>query len=420
MRVMQDPALPEFVGRFQDVTTYQEIEEVMRSSDFRQSGAPERRVFFEDTLIYAEGERHSELKELFRSLMSRDAMAYYELHLLEPVISSVLDSLKARRGADGLVRVELLGLVRVMLHRISAGVTGVDNVDTPERTERFAQLITVLSEAVAGQWTKRGTEAVIAEGRQVLAALVDEFLQPSLDRRLALADQFRQKKIAAEDLPRDVLMTMCLADDVYKPNDATRIPYVWRQCSLFLSASIQTTSQSVPHLIVHLDEWVREHPEDREKLTDPIFLRKAATESLRLHQSSPVKFREAVKDLTLSTGRKVAAGETVALHTTYANFDPSLFGEDARSFNPNREPPSGMMPWGLTFGIGRHMCFGSNLVIGIRGKADQKHGTDGTLINIVRSLYERGCRLDPMAPPRATEASFHDAFESVPVILAGL
>lgn len=411
---------PKFMDELAQITSYKEIEEVMRSADFHQSGAPERRIFFGDTLIFAEGERHAELKARLRSLMSRESMAYYEFHLLEPVIRSTLDGLVSARSEDGLVRAELVSLARTMLHKISAGVTGVDGVDTPERTDRFAALITKLSEAVSGQWTRRPMEELVAEGRAALATLVKEYLRPSLDRRIALRDELDRGEIAREDLPRDLLMTMCLADDLDLSEDELQIPYVWRQCSLFLSAAIHTTSQSVPHLLVHLDEWTRAHPEDRVKILDPAFLRQAANESLRLHQSSPAKFRVATKDIVLSSGRSVRAGETVALVTTQANLSEEIFGAEPESFDPYRGRPAGQMPWGLTFGSGRHMCFGSNLVIGVGGKADAKTGSDGTLVKIARMMLEHGCRLDPDRPPVATSASFHDAFESVYVIFDNL
>lgn len=420
MQSVEDPILPDFVGKFQYVTDYKEIDEVMRSPHFHQSGAPERRVFFGRTLIFAEGERHAELRERLRPIMSRQAMAYYELNLLEPVIDNVLAALREQRGPDGLVRAELVELVRIMLHQISAGVTGADGVDSWERTERFAALVKIVGEAATVQWTKGSMDEVLAEGREAMNALINEFLQTSLDRRLDLARRHRAGEIGIEDLPRDMLMSLCLADDVFKPGDDEGVPYIWQQCALFLNASIHATSQTLPHLIVHLDHWVRDHPEDTSKLVDPIFLRLAAVETLRLHQSSPVKFRDATQAITLSTGRQIAAGETVALGTTMANLDEKVFGADARVFNPYREAAKGKMPWGLTFGTGRHSCFGSNLVIGVAGKADKKLGTDGTLVKIALKLNEFGCKLDPGSLPTRNETSFHDAYATVPILFSSL
>lgn len=420
MQVVQDPIVPPFIDQFQRVESYAEIEEIMRSPYFTQGGAPERRVFFDDTLIFASGRDHAVQKQTFQRLMSREALAYYELRLLQPVIDRVIGELATGRGTDGLVRTDVVPLVRTMLHQISAAVTGVDGVDTPDRTARFQGLVTRLGEATSGQFATGDRTQVLADGRAALQSLVEEFLRPALDRRIALVAQHRSGELEKDALPRDVLTSMCLADDLSRPDDGEKIPFVWRQCALFLTASITTTTHTLPHVIIHLDEWIAEHPEDRTKLTDPEFLGLATTESLRLHQTSPVKFRTAASDLTTSTGRTVRAGEMVALFAPPANLDPARFGDDARYFNPYRDLPAGVSPYGLTFGSGVHMCLGRNLVTGIKGQGDDKYGTLGTMVRIVRTLFSLGAELDPERPPRRTTASYHDAFESVPVVLRRL
>lgn len=107
------------------------------------------------------------------------------------------------------------------------------------------------------------------------------------------------------------------------------------------------------HVLFHIDEWVREHPEDRARLTDSDFLHRASAEAFRLHQTTPARFRAAVRDVTLSTGRKVRAGEMVALHAPVANTSESVFGDDARYFNPWRETPAGYSPgaWPLALAL---------------------------------------------------------------------
>jgi len=416
MQPVQDPPVPEHVKKLQRIDTYNEISEIMTSPDFLMSGGEERTIFLEDTLIMSEGQRHSELKQLFAPLMSRQAVAYYELHLVEPVIRSVIDEIKARPDADGNIRLDAVRLIHAALTRISAQITGIDGVDTPERTERFRKLVLILSESTTGSFSRRPAET-IQMGRDATAALVDEFMQTSLDRRIELATRHRAGELEMADLPRDVLMSLCLKDDLARPDDGEKIPYVWRQCALFLTAAIKTTSHSLPHVFFHLDEWIRAHPEDREKLSDPEFLHKAAAESFRLHQTSPARFRSAARDVTLSTGRKVAQGEMVALYAPAANVQTEVFGEDGRYFNPRREVPKGMQPWGMTFGLGVHSCIGRNLVTGIQNKADDKHGTHGTAVRILKALYDLGAELDPVNPPTRPEESMHDTFETMPMIL---
>ena len=377
-------------------------------------------MFLGDTLIYLEGAEHRDRKNLLSPLMSREALAYYELHLLDPVIADVIEGLKLQRDARGVVSTDLVPLLRVMLRQISARITGVDGVDTPERIERFGTLAAKVGEASSGQFATDRPK-VIADGKEALSTLVDEFLRGSLERRIELAGKFSAGKVAKEELPRDMLMTLCLANDLARPDDAqAEIPYIWRQCVLFLNASIQTTTHMLPHVFVHLHEWTVEHPEERERLTDSEFLRKAIGESMRLHRTSPVRFRIASQDVTLSTGRNVKMGEMLALYAPSANLETGLFGEDARYFNPYRAVPAGQMPWGMTFGSGIHMCLGRNLVTGIRGKTDTKFGNDGTALKIVKTFYGLGCALDPENPPRRWAASYHDAYASLPVILRDL
>ncbi len=417
MKPVQDPIVPDFVTRLQKIDTYSEIEEIMRSSDFAMAGAAERTIFLEDTLIMSEGKRHTELKQLFAPLMSRQAMAYYELHLVEPTIRDVIAEMAATRGPDGLVRMDVVKLIHAVLTRISARVTGVDGVDTPERTERFRSLVLILSAATTASYSSPEPARMIQLGREALTTLVAEFLQASLDRRADLVRRPRSGEVALEDLPRDMLTAMCLADDLSRDDDGQKIPYVWRQCALFLTGSIKTTSHSLPHVLFHIDEWIKDHPGEEAKLTDTDWLHRATAEALRLHQTTPARFRAAVREVTLSTGRKVGAGEMVALHAPIANVSTEVFGADARYFNPDREVPEGMAGWGMTFGLGPHSCLGRNLVTGIMNKGDDKHGTHGTAVRVLKALYELGGELDPEAPPQRPHGSLHDTWESMPMIL---
>lgn len=409
--------LPAIVEGLQRVESYAEIEEVMKHPDFAMAGAPERWIFLEDTLIMSEGERHAELKRLFAPLMSRQAIAYYELHLFDPVIQALLSEAGFAVDSDGYARLDVVPLIHAALTRISATATGVDRVDTPERTAAFLSHVLTLSAATSGSFSGADPVPVIQAGRDAMAALADEFLAPSLDRRIALAADHAAGRIAREDLPRDVLMSMALEGDLSHPDDDEKIPYIWRTCALFLTASIKTTSHALPHLFVHLDAWLRDRPEDRARLTDPDFLHRAFAETVRLHQSAPVRFRAATRDVTLSTGRHVAKGEMVALIATAGNADRDVFGADAEQFNPHRVPHGNVPAWGMGFGLGRHRCLGQNLVTGIQNRGDDKLGTDGTAVRIARTLYRLGAELDPDRAPRRNEASLHGNWDSVPIRL---
>ncbi len=419
MRAAPNPTIPDFARELQQIDTYAEIEEIMRSPDFVMAGAEERTIFLEDTLIMADGQRHSELKQLFAPLMSRQAVTYYELNVVEPVVRAVIEQAQILPGPDGFARVDVVPLIQAALTRISALVTGADGVDIPERTDRFRELVLALSEATTGSFSTKPQERMIQSGRDAMTELIDDYLAESLGRRRELVRRHKAGEIGLQELPRDMLTSMCLQDDLSRPDDAEKIPYVWRQCALFLTASIKTTSHSLPHVFVHLDEWVHEHPEDKPKLLDPEFLHRAAAESFRLHQTSPARFRAALHDVSLSSGRRVAAGEMVALNAAAANVQPEVFGDDARYFNPWRQYLKGTPPWGMTFGIGSHICLGRNLVTGIQNRGDSRHGTHGTAVHIMSALYGLGAALDPDNPPRRPQDTLHDTYASMPIVLRG-
>jgi cytochrome P450 len=411
--------IPPFISQHEHIRSYAEIQEIMQSRDFIQGTSPERDLFFGQSLVMIDGKEHLERKKLFSTLFSRGAMVHYETQLLEPVISRVMAELSAHRGADGLARTDLVPMVRIMLHRISAKVVGVDGVDTPERTERFRVMIASLSDAAAGQWAVGDRDELMKEGLAARKVLIDEFLRPSLEHRRALVRQFKAGDLQQGDLPKDVLTLICLHDKD-GPGDPDHDAYVWRECTLFISASTQTTTHSLPHIVWHISRWIEAHPEDARKVNDAAFLRLAVGESLRLHQTAPVKTRIAARDVTLSTGRTIEKGRKVALFAPDANREPALYGQDATEFNPYREIPVGVQPWGLTFGAGAHNCLGRSLVTGMFNKPDETTGTEGTIVKMLKVLYAHGLELDPNDPPKRTAVSYHDAYASMPIILRKL
>jgi hypothetical protein len=62
------------------------------------------------------------------------------------------------------------------------------------------------------------------------------------------------------------------------------------------------------------------------------------------------------------------------------------------------------------------MCIGRPLVTGLPSTSSES-GTDGTLVQIIRSLLQAGARPDPANRPKYTEASHHDAYATFPLLL---
>ncbi|MEE2683042.1 MAG: cytochrome P450 [Actinomycetota bacterium] len=411
METIRDLVPPPHIEGIKHFVDYRLVDEILKSKDFRQGSHQESQPFFGESLLTIDHDVHFERRRLQAPLFRKEALEYYEREELLPLIDKALEECKGNRDDEGVVRADLCALVRTMLARISAVTTGIDGVDTPERTDAFRTYIEQLGTGATVEWSVEDHDEVIARILKVREGFVDEFYGPSVERRVELIEQFKDGKVAEEDLPRDLLTLMYL-----HWNEGWDDELPLREATLYLVASSQTTTHAIPHMMIHLHEWFQDHPEDYEKRFDRDFLKQAGHEAIRLHLPSPALLRIALKDVILSDGTMIAEGERVACLFTPANRDKSVFGDDARSFNPYRETPN-VKPWGFAFGGGEHTCIGRTLVTGLSARTDNDEGTDGTLVNIALALFEAGIEIDPYDLPTYTELSFHDAYGRFPVIL---
>ncbi len=411
---MKEWKQPPHIATMTKIADYREIDEILRSKDFRQGSHTESRPLFGDSLLLLDGPEHRERRRLENPLFDRTALMSYDHEALGPVIDQVIEECREQIDEHGRVRLDLVPLVRTMLHRISAATTGIDGVDTPERTERFRFFVDKLGAAATVEWSTEDHDEVLARGLRLREEFVREFFRASEERRKQLVVDFRAGRMAREDLPVDLLTLLHL-----HWNDDWDDELPLREATLFLVAATQTTTHTLPHALIHLQEWLRDHPEDHAQADGSEFLRRVVNESLRLHQPAPTLLRYATSAVTLASGRRIAEGERVALLFTPANRDPGLFGADADEFNPYRPTPTGVRPWGLTFGSGPHVCVGRPLVTGL-AKRDGEQPTEGTMLRILRALLKAGVLLDPDDPPVENPSSSHDNYSSMPVILTEL
>lgn len=407
-----------FLAGFPRVDTFAEIDEVLRSPDFVQGSHFESRPVFGGSLVAIDGPEHRARRRMLMGMFSYAALRRNETDILQPAIRQAFDTLAATRGADGLVRFDLVALLRELTIVISAHVTGVDGAQEPARRMRLQALVARLEAASGVEWSTRDHAEVMAEGVAARRELIHDFLQPALDRRMALVQRLEAGQVAESDLPMDLLGLLARHGEHGLDGEDAQI---WRECALFLVAGTQTTSHALPHVVWHLAQWWQAHPDQRARATDTEFLRGAANESLRLHQPVPALLRVAVRDVVLAaSGRSFKAGERIALFFSSANREPGLFAADADRFDPLR--PSGRKPppWGLTFGAGAHTCIGRALVTGLSHRYDDAEPTLGTIVGVLQALYRAGLELDAQQPPRRNTDSYHDAFAAMPVVLRGL
>ena len=76
--------------------------------------------------------------------------------------------------------------------------------------------------------------------------------------------------------PPDLLTSLIAAGDHFAQWD---MDAVVRETVLFLTAAIGSPARAVPYVVSELAGWLERHPEDRSRLADPDFLRRAISEN---------------------------------------------------------------------------------------------------------------------------------------------
>lgn len=402
--------LPQWFSELEHLSSFGDIDETLRSPKFVQGQHRQSLMFLGDTILLIDGNEHFERRRMESELFDRSALQYYESHALRPVVNRIMNGLKA--DTDGVVHADLVDITRTALYRISASVTGIDGVDESESTQTFVDWVNLLGEASTVQWSTRPRDVVIAEGLEIRRKFYDRFLGPSIERRHELLRQLRAGTITKQDLPRDVMMTLLLkTDGAFDPD------MLVREATLYLIASTRTTLHAVPHTFQHVNDWATKHNRQFAQIADPAFLRAAAGESLRLHPPSPALVRQALEDVTLQSGLTFKAGQFVGLLFGPGNRDKTVFGPDADEFNPYRKLPDRVKGWGLSFGGGEHLCIGRSLVTGLSSpKPDET--TNGTILNILTSLYQRQARPNEASAPERVATSLYDAYVTYPIVMS--
>ena len=292
-------------------------------------------------------------------------------------------------------RAELVKLSHQLMMNLAAVTAGVDRpLGTPEETFHLYHYMMTFVEGATLVHHTGDKDVMRAEIRRALEDFDREFLQPSIARRRGLLDAAAAGDAEQGDVPRDVLTVLLEnADNLHLPHEVLR-----REIGFFLLAGAHTSATAFTRTLHNLFEWRAAHPEDGERmLTDRLFLQRCVHETLRLWPSSPISQRRAEQPITLKgSGREIPAGETVVIDLMAINRDTELFGADAAEFNPHRELPHGMAPWGLSFGGGMHICIGQDLASGVlpHGEMADDH-LFGLVPIAVQAMLDHGAAPDP-------------------------
>ncbi len=393
------------------VQTFADAKDAYRQKELRQALYDDGEVIMADVLVNLHGTEHRNRRRVENRSFRRETFELYERELFPAVTEQTLAPY-LRAGA-----VDLVHLGHELMLNLAALTAGVDRPqETAEETGRLYDYTMLFIEgATLAHSTLDKDERRVA----IFAALEEwdrEFLTPSIARRRAAIAQLAASQIAEADLPKDVLTTLLRSEgELDLPHEVIR-----REVAFLLLAGAHTSATAFVRSIDHILSWVEAHPEDQPKVVgDRLFVQRCIHETVRLNPSSPVGQRWALADVTLKSGLRIPKGGKLVIDLAAVNRDPEVFGPTAEAFDPYRELPPRVGPFGLSFGGGMHVCIGQDLAGGVVPAEDVDPNAHlyGLVAGAVQRMFNAGVRRDPANPPQRDAATARPYWGTYPVLL---
>jgi cytochrome P450 len=392
------------------VTTYREVQEVLRSASFwpsmfvRVSGP-----LLEGTLMTLDVDEHLRRRRTEVVMFSRAQLMVYELGIVVPALREQLESAFAGRPENP--KIDILHIMREALLRVTAKIVGIDDLDAGDMDE-LRELAEHFGEGSSAEWTLKDREAVVAASVAAKGRFAERFFLRSLARRKKLIGEVQRGVLEESGLPNDLTTLLLRA---YEEWDTEKL---LREIIFYVTASANTTTHLAPHVLRELLWHCEAHPEDRVKAGGLSFLQRAVSEGLRLHPTVPALLRLAREDVTLPSGRSFTAGEQLLCDLNAANRDVTVFGPTADAYDPYRDLPGRTTAYGLAFGDGAHTCLGRQVAVGAgNGSIDREDVPAGVLTRLMQEVLRYAPRLDPADLPVFRENTATMRFARFPVIL---
>lgn len=387
------------------LVTMRDCTEALRTDKLIPENFAAEAPFREGTIIKLHGDEHLRRRRILNRLVRREAHTRWRELVLVPTMLAEVRAMQAAPDDDGVVRLDLVPFAMRFFNVMACVMTGLD-VTTSDDRDLLLSLIDPLNLGDALRF-EDDIAARRAEGLAAMAVFRERFFDPSLQRRRDVLARVEKGELQIEDVGIDMMLLVALRADPAWDDEANAV----RNVMQFMLGASHTNVHPLGFAIDHLEQWFEDHPEDYQRRTDPTFLEAAVNEALRLHTIGPNLGRVAVADMTLSSGAEIKTGQRVEIGIQAASVDPTVYGEDAATFNPYRTAIPGAYPYGLAFGSGAHMCQGMPIVIGVEG-------IDGALVYVLKALYEAGARRDRSRPTQSQQLhGYRNSYLSYPLML---
>jgi cytochrome P450 len=393
------------------VARFADAKDAYRQKELRQALYDEGEVIMADVLVNLHGDEHRARRRVENRSFRRDTFELYERTLFPPVTEQTLAPYLAAGEVD------LVHLGHELMLNLAAVTAGVDRPEgTAEETARLYDYMMLFIEGATLAHSTKDKDQQRARIVEGLLAWDDEFLGPSIQRRRDALARSAAGELPESEVPEDILTTLLRGEEELGLTHEV----IRREIAFLLLAGAHTSATAFVRAIDHILSWVEAHPGDAPKvLEDPLFVQRCIHETVRLNPSSPVAQRWALSEVALKSGVVVPRGSKLVIDLAAVNRDPEVFGDRAGEFDPYRELPPGVAPFGLSFGGGMHVCIGQDLAAGVvpSGDVDPDTHLFGLVTGAVQRMFTAGVRRDPERPAQRDANTARPYWGTYPVLL---
>ena len=365
------------------ISDFKTAGETLRVNELRQALYDAGAILMDKVLVNLHGKEHQMRRKVEAKILRPNFYRWYETEVFKKTLDETITPYLKEGKAD------LVDLSYRILLNLTADFSGIDRPNkSVAETERILSMLRTFGKAATLGQAKGDKDAISNEINDSIEAFNNEFYKPSKQKRLEYLNRFKLGEISESDVPKDVLTELLknqgklgLSDDI-----------ILKETAFYLLAGAFTSIHTLTHAMHELFERMKDPTQENRLMKEPIYLQRCIHESMRLHPSSPTAMRRPTCPYQTNDGKTLNNSDTLVINLMEANRDVSVFGLDAKEHNPERNLPSGVPPYGLSFGKGMHACIGVNLAAGIIPKEDTDPLTHqyGIITLTAKKLLEHG------------------------------
>jgi cytochrome P450 len=391
------------------ISDFKTAGETLRVNELRQALYDAGAILMDKVLVNLHGKEHQMRRKVEAKILRPNFYRWYETEVFKKTLDETITPYLKEGKAD------LVDLSYRILLNLTADFSGIDRPNkSVAETERILSMLRTFGKAATLGQAKGDKDAISNEINDSIEAFNNEFYKPSKQKRLEYLNRFKLGEISESDVPKDVLTELLknqgklgLSDDI-----------ILKETAFYLLAGAFTSIHTLTHAMHELFERVKDPTQENRLMNEPIYLQRCIHESMRLHPSSPTAMRRPTCPYQTNDGKTLNNSDTLVINLMEANRDVSVFGLDAKEHNPERNLPSGVPPYGLSFGKGMHACIGVNLAAGIIPKEDTDPLTHqyGIITLTAKKLLEYGAAPNKNKPGVVDRSTVRNNWSSYPIL----